>query len=61
MTAISRDSTPSRSQAARTAIREGLPTTMGRFPVAFTSAAVTIAPRLKIIPFAPSSRDRSWP
>ena len=53
ITASSRDGTPSRSLISRTAARDGLPTTIGRAPVTFAIAAVTIAPRLKIIPFAP--------
>ena len=37
-----------------TAAREGLPTIVGRRPLAFAMAAVTIAPRLKMGPFAPA-------
>ena len=53
-TAISAAGTPSRRSISRTAAREGLPTTIGRAPLAFAIAAVTIAPRLKIGPFAPA-------
>ena len=39
---------------SRTAARDGLPTTTGRAPAALAIAAVIIAPRLKIGPFAPA-------
>ena len=34
--------------------REGLPTIVGRRPLAFAMAAVTMAPRLRMGPFAPA-------
>ena len=54
ITAICDVGTPSRSPTSAIAGREGLPSTRGRAPVTFAIAAVTIAPRLKMIPFAPA-------
>ena len=54
ITTRSRDGTRTRSEIARSAAREGFPTTTGRAPVTFAIAAVSIAPRLKIGPSAPA-------
>ena len=53
ITATSVVGTPSRTPISSTAARDGLPTTIGRAPVTRAIPAVTIAPRLKMIPFAP--------
>ena len=45
---------PRRRSIASTAAREGLPTIVGRLPLAFAMAAVTMAPRLRMGPFAPA-------
>ena len=54
ITAICSVGMPSRVRISSTAAREGLPTIRGRFAVTLAIAAVTIAPRLKMIPFAPA-------
>jgi hypothetical protein len=41
-------------RSSATAAREGLPTTRGRPPLTFAIAAVTIAPRLKMMPSPPA-------
>ena len=55
ITATSWDGTPSRSLTSRTAACDGFPTTTGRAPVTRAMPAVTIAPRLKMIPLAPQN------
>ena len=54
ITAISLPRTPTCSSTVRIAAREGLPTMTGRVLLAFASAAVVIAPRLRIGPSAPA-------
>ena len=54
ITAISAAGIPRCVSIAFTAAREGLPTIVGRLPLALAMAAVTMAPRLKIGPFAPA-------
>ena len=54
ITATSSVGTPRRSRTVSSAASDGLPTMTGSTLLAFASAAVTIAPRLKIGPFAPA-------
>ena len=54
ITAIWSVGRPRRALTSSTAAREGLPTMRGRAPVTLAIPAVTIAPRLKMIPLAPA-------